>query len=459
MINQLVRTVPDLTQDDLLILRQVCLSYFECKDKTNTKLAYFRQLFEEGVSLSILQAEETLFPIQLNDLTRSGLLEEVDSKIQATLQIQYYRGLLFLTDFFHQENQPDFVLPIGPSGRYLSDLTIRRNVENTLDLGCGCGIQSLLAAQHSLKVTATDINPRALALTRINAELNGIKNVETFEGSYFEPVAGHKFDLILANLPYVIRPESRFIYCDVEQPGDGSIRKWLQEIPNNLEDGCYAQVLLQWPIHDNQSWWQPIQEMVKDLKLDSWLIFNGSKIPTEYADAWIDLETKLDPEKFLKTRQTWVQWYQDQGIQQIGFGALTLRSRLTSKNWFRALPVNKELDSQVGEQFIRFFTGKDFLDNLGNRDELLNIVFYKFNLEIVPENNSTNWIYSSKEMRLETSLSPETIPVLSYLDGKCSLLKAIQLAYPNNSAREQKNQEILNDIEKIIQLGLLVPKE
>ncbi len=458
MINNLVRTVPDLTQEDLLILRQVCLNFFECNDKTTKKFANFRQLFEEGVSLSIFQAEETLFPLDLNDLIKSGLLQEVNSKIQASLQIQYFHGLLFLTDFFHQENQPDFVLPIGPSGRYLADLTIRQSVQNTLDLGCGCGIQSLLAAQHSVKVTATDINPRALALTRINAELNGIMNVETIEGSYFEPVAGHKFNLILANLPYVIPPEPRFIYCDVEQPGDGSIRKWLLEIPNYLEESCYAQVLLQWPIHDDQSWWQPIQEMLKDLKVDSWLIYNGSKIPTEYADAWIDLATKLDPEKFLKTRQTWIQWYQGQGIQQIGFGALTLRSRLTSKNWFRAIPVNKELDSQVGEQFIRFFTGKDFLDTLGNRDELLNIIFYKFNLEIEPENHSTKWIYSSKEMRLETTLSPETIPVLSYLDGTCSLLKAIQLAYPNSTGKEQKTQEILNDIEKVIQLGLLVPK-
>jgi SAM-dependent methyltransferase len=449
--------VPDLTQDELINLRQVCSGYFDCTDKANPKLAFFRQLFEEGVGLSFPHAEDMLFPLQVKDLIRAGLLEEVDSTIHASLQIQYYRGLIFLTDFFHQEQQPDFVLPIGPSGRYLADLTIRQPVERALDLGCGCGIQCLLASRHSVKVTATDINPRALALTRINAELNGITNVEILEGSYFEPVAGHQYDLIVANLPYVMPPESRNIYCDVDQPGGGSIRKWLQEIPNFLAEDCYAQVLLQWPIYENQSWWQPVKDMLKDQPLDSWLIFNGSKIPTDYADAWIDMETKLDPDKFLKTRQEWVQWYQDQGIQQIGFGALTLRRRSAEKNWFRAIPVNKGLDSEVGDQFIRLFAGKDFLDNLGSLDELLNIVFHKVNLEIEPGNDSANWVYSSKEMRIQAVFSPESIPVLKYLDGQNSLMKAIQLAYPNKNDENQKTNEILTDIEKLIQLGMLVP--
>ncbi len=221
------------------------------------------------------------------------------------MHIQYYRGLIFLSDFFHWENRPDFVLPIGPAGRYLADLTIRLLVKSTLDLGCGCGIQSLLAARHSAKVTATDINPRALALTRINAALNGITNIEILEGSYFEPVNEKKFDLIVANLPYVITPKSHFKYRDVDQPGDGSIRKWLQEIPQYLKEGGYAQLLMNWIIRENQSWEQPVQSYLGNLPLDSWLIYNGSKSPEEYAGIWIDTETKNNFGLFETTRLAW----------------------------------------------------------------------------------------------------------------------------------------------------------
>ena len=50
-----------------------------------------------------------------------------------------------------------------------------RGSTRALDVGTGNGVQALLAAGHSEHVVATDVNPRALAFTELNAALSGIE--------------------------------------------------------------------------------------------------------------------------------------------------------------------------------------------------------------------------------------------------------------------------------------------
>jgi release factor glutamine methyltransferase len=74
-----------------------------------------------------------------------------------------------------------------------------------LDMGTGCGIQAVLAAQKARKVVAVDINPNAVRCTLHNAVLNKVSDkVEVRQGDLFEPVeAGERFDVILFNSPYL----------------------------------------------------------------------------------------------------------------------------------------------------------------------------------------------------------------------------------------------------------------
>ncbi len=105
--------------------------------------------------------------------------------------------------------EPDHVLGVSPASTSLAQLTIRDRVGRALDLGTGCGVQSLHLAGHSDHVVATDVNPRALAMARFNAALNGI-DLDVRDGSLWEPVAGERFDLVTTNPPFVIsrRPVS-----------------------------------------------------------------------------------------------------------------------------------------------------------------------------------------------------------------------------------------------------------
>ena len=102
---------------------------------------------------------------------------------------------------------PDHVLGISSAATSLAQLTVREPVARALDLGTGCGVQALHLAAHAQQVVATDVNKRALELTRFNAELNAVADrIEVREGSFFDPVAGELFDLVATNPPFVISP-------------------------------------------------------------------------------------------------------------------------------------------------------------------------------------------------------------------------------------------------------------
>ena len=81
---------------------------------------------------------------------------------------------------------------------------MRGSGERALDLCTGNGIQAILLAAHADSVVATDVNARALAYTSFNAALNGVDNVETRLGSFLDPVDGERFELVVANPPYVV---------------------------------------------------------------------------------------------------------------------------------------------------------------------------------------------------------------------------------------------------------------
>ena len=53
---------------------------------------------------------------------------------------------------------------------------MREPVGSALDLGTGCGVQALHLAAHSRSVVATDVNERALWMTRLNAALNQVES-------------------------------------------------------------------------------------------------------------------------------------------------------------------------------------------------------------------------------------------------------------------------------------------
>lgn len=90
--------------------------------------------------------------------------------------------------------------------RWLAD---GRPVGRAVDIGCGAGPGAIVVARArpSADVFAVDINDGALALTRLNAAINGAR-IDTRRSDLLSAVNG-VFDLIVANPPYLLDRDER----------------------------------------------------------------------------------------------------------------------------------------------------------------------------------------------------------------------------------------------------------
>jgi ribosomal protein L11 methyltransferase len=74
------------------------------------------------------------------------------------------------------------------------------NQKNILDMGCGTGVLSILAAMKGAgNITAIDIDKWAIENTIENAQKNQINKIEVIQGGK-DIIADRKFDIILANI-------------------------------------------------------------------------------------------------------------------------------------------------------------------------------------------------------------------------------------------------------------------
>ncbi len=98
----------------------------------------------------------------------------------------------------------------------LVDIARETPARRILDLGTGSGCLAIAVAMHvpRAEVTAVDASAAALDVARDNAARHGVA-VRFLQGDWFAPVAGERFDLILANPPYVAEGDAHLVQGDV----------------------------------------------------------------------------------------------------------------------------------------------------------------------------------------------------------------------------------------------------
>jgi hypothetical protein len=79
-----------------------------------------------------------------------------------------------------------------------------RALRRALDLSAGAGLLSVLAPGR--EVVAVELDPFAAAVARFNVSMGGHDHVSVVEGDLFGPVAGERFDLVIANPPFLPAP-------------------------------------------------------------------------------------------------------------------------------------------------------------------------------------------------------------------------------------------------------------
>jgi carbamoyltransferase len=188
------------------------------------------------------------------ELLRCGLLQRSGGGVRAQLRIDAVDDQYFIAD---RRFRPGTTSALGLPGRdpvyppssdslILREAILAPDARCVLDLCTGSGVQALRLV-HSAKthgaerIVAVDLNPRAVAVARLNAQLNGAANIEARVGNLYAPVGGEQFDLIVANPPFVASPyASGPAYHSGGRVGDTVLRRIISGWRTHLASGGRA---------------------------------------------------------------------------------------------------------------------------------------------------------------------------------------------------------------------------
>lgn len=251
------------------------------------------------------------------------------------------------------------VLGVGGASTTLAGITVRTPVGSALDLGTGSGIQALHAAQHATRVTATDLNPRALHITALTLALSGAPAADLREGSLYEPLRqGETYDLVVSNPPFVISPGARLTYRDGGMGGDDLCRSVVQGAGELLNEGGFAQFLANWQHVAGEDWQDRLRSWVPR-GCDAWIVQREVQDVTQYAELWLrDAgDHRGDPAAYQALYDAWLDEFEARKVRAVGFGWITLRRTgsaepsITVEEWPH--PVEQPLGDTVRAHFER----------------------------------------------------------------------------------------------------------
>ena len=173
------------------------------------------------------------------------------------------------------EVTPAVLIP-RPETELLVELALGRGFSSLADLGTGSGAVALAIKKHrpSARVVAVDASQAAMEVARRNAARHGL-DIEFRKGSWLAPMAGERFDVIVANPPYVAAgdlhlADLRFEPQDALVSGpDGldAIREIVGAAPSHLvhggwlllehgigQDGAVRRLLKEAGLEDVRTW-------------------------------------------------------------------------------------------------------------------------------------------------------------------------------------------------------------
>jgi methylase of polypeptide subunit release factors len=241
--------------------------------------------------------------------------ELVSHKMRARYRLDFVEHLYLFSDW--PSTAHDVVLAPGETAAILYRAARQLGHWGTsLDLGCGSGVLGLLLAAQSDRVIATDLNPRAIELTQLNAQLNGILNVECRSGSLFDPVADERFDLIVSQPPYIPHPpdtpETLFLHGGLR--GDEVARELTAGILGHLTLQGRAVIFSDWPLRSGER----LADRISHAGLRARLYASPPLTPESYARSYGDeLAAHLALLKVDGVRQCLAVMEQGSGVEEI----------------------------------------------------------------------------------------------------------------------------------------------
>ncbi|HEY7222896.1 MAG TPA: methyltransferase [Micromonosporaceae bacterium] len=342
------------------------------------RLATLVRLFLAGQTESVGAVAAALAPLSVEAAVAGGLVESYGDGLHAGVDLDVYTGhtgrdwwVLSDLDVDSRPGPPraDHVLGVGNAATTLAAATPRAPVGSALDIGTGCGVQALELSGQAQSVTATDVSPRALRFAATTAVLNEL-SWELLSGDLTAPVAGRRFDLVVSNPPFVIGPGTTrpgelasratpfFTYRDSGRPGDGICAELAGTAGALLTEGGTMQFLANWIHVIGADWHDRVTGWVEGTGCDAWIVQREISDPVEYVNLWMrDASEVDDPAR----AQAWLDWFDAQRIEAVGYGLVTLRRNDRKEPIVRVGDLRAAPHAPTGADVVAWFERQEWL--------------------------------------------------------------------------------------------------
>ena len=212
-----------------------------------------------------------------SSLQRVGALREASGGFRGGLRLVPFCGLWIASDEMHGE---DPVMGPGATTQLLAG-AIGPGAGRVLDVGSGAGSLALVAAARGAsEVVGVDLHPRAAAWARINAALNQLE-LELHTGDLTAPVRGRRFDLVVAQPPFVVKPAevASTTYLHGGAMGDELTMRLIAELPGVLAPTGQARILFDSPWRADAPLWRRVRAAHADAELQQLIFVSPGNSP------------------------------------------------------------------------------------------------------------------------------------------------------------------------------------
>ena len=300
------------------------------------RIAELISLFLLGGELDEARAGRALAPLPLDTAARAGLLARSGGgDVCAAVEIRPYAeddagANWWVVSDLGSDVRPgplagDHVLGVGAASLTLAQATPRTRVGRALDIGTGCGVQALHLDRHTHAVTATDVSGRALRFAATTAALSGCR-WDLRQGSLLEPVGGERFDLVVANPPFVVSAGGPgFDYRDSGLAGDAVCESLLRGLPDVLAEGGTGVLLANWIVREGEDWSDRLGSWLTGRGCDAWAWQREVAGPEEYVSLWLrDAGHRPGSADWNTRYDSWCSWFERNGVAAVGMGLVAL---------------------------------------------------------------------------------------------------------------------------------------
>ncbi len=403
------------------------------------------KLFLISQSLKKEELLQDLFTEEdINALAAMRILSEKENRVSSLIDIYPCMGTFIATDHrFTDHKSTRAVMYLSKDSFTLALGTIREPVKRTLDLCTGSGVQAILAARHSEEVIGIDINPRAINFAEFNSIFNQVENIRFLEGDLFAPVEGERFNLIVANPPFVPHPgnKKKLFFRDGGYSGEAILDGILMNIHRFLTEKGRCHIFTEVLLRKKHDYMEKLSGTLGDKPFDI-LVLAGNHIPSEmYAIGHLKYTGEYS--EFTTELVEWLKCLYENGITQIAEGLITLSPTEDGTSPAHSILQYRIPNRAFGHKVAQYFAS--LKDSAEERDISALIPILNDEVNYIwkgrsPAGTETYSVEFSEEgLPIEEPLSPGETEILELCDGKRTAEKVAGISISAKAEDSKQN--------------------